>query len=153
MFFSWQAPDPQSLFNRLQDEMRDVVERVWHTGVSTRPFDGQSWGPQVDLYEHNDRYTVFLEVPGVKPNEIDVSYVGNSVTVRGRKEAPLETSEQVRLARGERRYGAFCRSIELPGDVDVGRTSAKFHAGVLELTIPKSELSRPRSVKIQVDEG
>ncbi len=150
--FAWQSPDPQSLFNRLQDEMRDVVQRVWHTGVSTRPFDGQSWGPRLDVYEHPDRYAVYVDVPGVNPNEIDVSHVGNSVTIRGRKEAPVEVNEQTRAIRGERHYGAFCRTIELPGDVDVARTAARCSGGVLELSIPKSEQSRPRSVRIQVGE-
>ena len=151
MMFPWPPPDPQSVLNKLQDEMRGVVDRVWHTGVSTRPFDGQEWAPLVDLYEHPDFYQVFMEVPGVNPNEIDVSYIGNTVTVRGRKDAVAEKTEHVFPIRAERRFGIFCRTVELPSGVDVAKTSARCEAGVLQLKIPKSESSKPRTVKIQVN--
>jgi HSP20 family protein len=151
--FPWPPPDPQSLFNKLQEEMRGAVDRVWHAGVSTRPFDGQEWAPPVDVFELTDHYRIFVEIAGVNPNELDVNYLGNTVTIRGRKDAPLEIGEQVQGLRTERRFGSFCRTIELPSGVDVSRTQAKCHSGILDLTIPKTESSRPKSVKIQVSEG
>ncbi|MEK6676941.1 MAG: Hsp20/alpha crystallin family protein [Planctomycetota bacterium] len=148
----WPIPDPQFFINRLQDEMNRVVERVWHGGISTRPFDGQEWGPAFDLYEYPDRFVLFVEVPGVHPNEIDVSHAANSVTIRGRKEPTTEINEQTRAVHAERRFGAFCRTVDLPAEVDSARVSAKFHGGVLEVTLPKPEANRPKSVKIEIQD-
>ena len=75
--------DPQQIFGTLQDEMNRVFERVWHGGISTRPFDGQPWAPAIDLYEHDDRYVLYVEVPGVEGSTVDVSCVGNTLTLRG----------------------------------------------------------------------
>jgi HSP20 family protein len=149
--FPWPPQDPESLLSRLQDEMQRVVERLWHTGVSTRPFDGQSWAPLIDVYELADGYRLYVEAPGVKPNEIEVSQVAGSLTIRGRKEPPLTPGNETRLVRAERRYGDFSRTVELPGDVDAKRISARFADGILEITVPKSEAAKPKSVKIQVE--
>jgi len=146
----WTSQNPQFSLGNLQDEMNKLVERVWHAGVSTGPFDGQKWAPTIDLYEHADHYTLMAELPGVTPAEVDVSYVGSSLTIRGRKEAPAVAGESARTIRAERRFGAFCRTVELPGDIDVDRVAARFEAGVLTVTIPKSATSRPRSVRIDV---
>lgn len=148
----WPRPDPDFILNRLQDEMARMVERVWHGGVSTRPFDGQEWAPAVDMVEHPDRYVIYFEVPGVHGNEIEVTHAGGAITVRGKKEPPAELSETVRGMKAERRYGSFMRSVELPADADANRMSARCTSGVLELTVPKSESARPKTVKVTVAE-
>jgi len=147
----WPMQDPEFFINRLQDEMGRLVERVWHGGVSTRPFDGQEWAPAIDMYEHPERYVLYVEVPGVHPNEIDVSHAGSTLTLRGRKEPTTETSEHVRPVRTERRFGSFCRTLDLPADVEASRLSARCTSGVLEISLPKTESSRPRSVRIDVE--
>jgi HSP20 family protein len=149
----WSRPDPEFILNRLQDEMSRMVERVWHGGLSTRPFDGQEWAPAVDIYEHPDRYVAYFEVPGVNGNEIEISHAAGSITIRGKKEPVTETGEHVRALRTERRFGAFLRAIDLPPDVDAGRLSARCTGGVLEITLPKSEAARPKTVKVTVTEG
>jgi HSP20 family protein len=134
----------------LQDEMNRLIERVWHSGVSTGPFDGQEWAPVIDLYEHPDHYTLFAEIPGVDGNSVELSYIEQSLTIRGEKIKPASIGDQDHPVRGERRFGEFCRTIELPRDIDADRLSARCHTGVLEVTIPKSEASRPKSIKIDV---
>lgn len=146
-------PDFQVSLGNLQDEMNRLFSRVWHGGVSTGPFDGQEWGPAIDLYEHDDRYTLFVEVPGIDGKSIDVSYVGTALTVRGEKVKPAGIAEDNRAIHRERRFGTFCRTIELPGDIVPEQLSAKCQAGVLEVTIPKSEASKPKAVKIEVEDG
>lgn len=148
----WNSQDPQFSIRNLQDDMNRLMERVWHAGVSMGPFDGQEWAPLVDLYEHADSYSLNVDIPGVDSDSIDVSYVGSTLTIRGNKQPP-EDDDQTRALRRERRFGAFCRAIDLPGDIDADRLTAKCHAGVLEIIIPKSASSRPRSVKINVEEG
>ena len=142
---------PASLGN-LQEEMNRLLDRVWHGGLSTGPFDGQEHAPPIDLYEYEDRYVVFVEVPGVDASTVNVSYVESSLTIRGDKIAPAKTEDASRVRR-ERHFGTFSRVIELPGEIDADGLSAACRAGVLEVTVPKTETSRTKSVKIDVQEG
>jgi len=134
--------------NNLQDEMGRILERVWHAGVSTGPLDGQKWAPFIDIHEFADHYTLYAEVPGVDRGGAEITFINNVLTIRGEKNSPPEAGQAVRALRNERRFGAFCRSIELPGDVDADRVSAAFQSGVLVVTLPKLESSKPRSIKI-----
>jgi len=143
--------DPQQTLTNLQDEFNRLVERVWHAGVSTGPLDGQEWAPVLDMFEHRDRYTLYAELPGVDANEVEITQAGGSLTIRGEKRRPVVPSDQQRQLRGERRYGSFRRTVSLPEGIDGDRLSARCHAGVLEISIPKSESAKPKSVKIQVD--
>jgi HSP20 family protein len=144
--------DPQISLGNLQDEFNRLVERVWHAGVSTGPLDGQEWAPVVDLYEHDEGYVLYAEVPGVEANEIDITQTGNTLTIRGEKRRPSGVADKERGIRRERRYGAFCRSVELPPGIDGDRLSARCTGGVLEITLPKKEAYKPKSVRIKVDE-
>lgn len=145
-------PNPQASLGALQDEMSRLMERVWHAGVSTGPFDGQEWAPFIDLYEFPDRYAMYVEVPGVEAKQIEVTYVGATLTIKGERRSPLAGQGDVRPLRNERRFGGFCRKVELPEDVDADRLSAKCHGGILEIAIPKSADSMPKAVKIDVSE-
>ncbi len=145
--------DPQLSLGYLQDEMGRLLQRVWHAGLSTGPFDGQQWAPVIDMYEQDDRYTLFVEMPGVDPEEVEVTHVGQTLTVCGEKRRPSSVGDSDRPVCSERRYGTFCRNVELPGGVEAARLSAKCRAGVLVITIPKSESSKAKSVKIRIEEG
>ena len=145
--------DTQLSLSNLQDEMNRLFERIWHAGVSTRPFDGQQWAPVVDLYEYDDRYVLYAEIPGVDGSAVELSYLDHALTIRGEKSKPGAVGEAERPVRGERRYGTFCRTVEVPPDINADKLSAKCQAGVLEVTIPKSEASRPKAVKIDVQES
>ena len=142
--------DPQQLFGTLQDEMNRVFDRVWHGGISTRPFDGQQWAPALDVYEYPDRFVVHVEVPGIDGNSVDVSCVGNTLTIRGEKRLPMEVTAETPSLYRERRYGCFCRAVELAGKIVVDQVAARCQNGVLEITVPKSESERPRSVRVEV---
>jgi len=137
--------------SNLQEEMNRLFERLWHAGLSTGPFDGQQWAPLIDLYEHPDHYTLYAEIAGVDGGSVDVSYVGSSLTIRGEKTKPSDVVDADRPIRRERRFGTFCRTIELPGGIDAEKLSAKCQAGVLRIIIPKSEASRPKAIKIEVE--
>jgi len=139
---------PMSLGN-LQDEMNRLFARVWHGGISTPPFDGQEYAPHVDVYEYDDRYVLLVELPGVDAGAVEVCYLANTITVRGEKSKPADADEARRIRR-ERRFGRFMRTIELPGEIDPERLAAKCHAGILEITVQRTETSRAKSVKINV---
>ena len=108
--------DTQLSLSNLQDEMYRLFGRIWHAGLSTGPFDGQKWAPFVDLYEYDDRYTLYAEVPGVEGNEVDLTHIGHALTIRGEKVRPAGLDEDKRPIHGERRFGVFSRTIDLPAD-------------------------------------
>jgi HSP20 family protein len=145
--------ETQQALGTLQDEMNRMFERVWHAGLSTPPLDGQQWAPTIDIYEHDDRFVMYVEMAGVEAEDVDVSHIGNSLTIRGEKRPPAGIEEGTPSLQKERRFGTFCRTIELPGGVDADKVTARCHCGVLEVTVPKSEVNRPKSIKIDVDEG
>lgn len=151
-FFSLRPDRPISL-SGMQDEMNHLIERVWHSGLSAGPFDGQEWAPPVDIYDEPERYVVHLEVPGVDPASINVTHVGREMTVRGNKPTPYDEESPAKQVRNERRFGSFCRTIDLPADVDAEGLSADCSGGILTISMPKSETSRPKSVKVNVEDG
>lgn len=146
--------DMQFSLSGLQDEINRLAERVWHAGLSTGPLDGQPWAPVIDLYEYPDRYTLFAEIPGVDSSSVDLNYIEHSreLTVRGDKIRSEDVSETDRPMRGERRFGAFSRTVTLPADIVADKLTAKCHNGVLVVTIPKTEASRPKAIRVEVEE-
>ncbi len=133
----------------LQEEMNRLFERLWHAGVSTPPFDGQPWGPVVDTYEFDDRYVFHVELPGLGAEEVSISYLDGSLTIQGEKNQPAEMEEARRTLRRERRFGAFRRTLEIPGEVDADRISARCRRGVLEIVVPKARGDQPRTIKVE----
>ena len=140
--------DASLSLGNLQDEMGHLLERVWHAGLSTGPLDGQKWAPHLDLYEYADHYTLFAELPGVDRAGVELTFLNNVLTIRGEKNAPPEAQQSLRSLRKERRYGPFCRSVELPGDVDADRVNAEVDKGLLIVRLPKLASSKPREIKI-----
>lgn len=136
----------------LQDEVNRLLNRVWHAGLSTGPFDGQEYAPLIDIYEHLDHFTVHVELPGVDPNQVEVSVLGGSLTICGEKVRTEEEGEAHRALKRERRFGSFARVVELPSGTEADGLKAKCNGGVLEITIPKSQASRPKSIKIDVQD-
>lgn len=142
--------DAQLSLGNLQDEMNHLLARVWHTGVSTGPLDGQEWAPVIDMEEFADRYELYVEVPGVDGSSVELSYVANELTICGEKSRPTGANDSDRSVRRERRFGTFCRRIAMPSDIESEKLSASCRNGVLVVSIPKSESNRPKPIKISV---
>ena len=108
------------------------------------------WVPAVDVAERNDAYLVYLELPGVDAQAIDISFEQNVLTVRGSKPASFESQAQaeLRVYAAERVAGAFERSIRLPEFVDGERIAASFVNGVLTIPVPKAKAAPPRKIEI-----
>lgn len=128
-----------SLFDRLMREFDE--EWTW-------PSARRGWMPALDVHETDDEYTVTVELPGARKEDITVEFSEGVLTVRGEKKSEREEKQEKRRF-VERRYGTFSRSFSLPGDADGDRIEASFQDGVLTLTIPKSEAARPRTVSIK----
>ena len=110
--------------------------------------DEGRWSPMVDVYEKDDAFVVKAEIPGVKAEEIELSVLGDVLTIQGERkhEAEAETGKTHRV---ERAYGAFSRQILLPASVDGGAIRATYKNGVLEVNLPKKAEAKPREVKIE----
>ena len=80
----------------MRDEFERMLDRVWHSGLSTAPLDGQDWAPRLDVYDQPDGYHVRVEVPGLRADDVEVSILGNVLTIKGTKVMPEQSGEAVR---------------------------------------------------------
>jgi HSP20 family protein len=102
----------------------------------------------VDILQTDTTITVKATIPGVKPEEVDISISGETLTIKAEKKEEQEFKEK-EYVRKENRYGLISRSITLPVEVDADRAEAMFDNGILTFTIPKSEKSKPKQIKVQ----
>lgn len=111
----------------------------------------RGWIPALDVVERADAYLIAVEVPGVDPTAIDVSFEHNVLTVRGSKPMGFEIGkdEELRVYSAERVLGNFERSVRLPEFVDGENIAAEFQHGVLFLTVPKMKAAQPRKIEIR----
>lgn len=138
--------------------LRDMMGRLMENAfVSPEQwFGGENYGrlPAVDLSEDNDNYVIRAELPGWKPEDIDITCEGNTVSLSGQWNEEAEEGEpNTRWHHREMRHGSFQRSISLPTDVQVDKAQADFENGVLTLTLPKSEAVKPKQIKIGGKQG
>ncbi|MEW6137591.1 MAG: Hsp20/alpha crystallin family protein [Thermodesulfobacteriota bacterium] len=111
--------------------------------------EGRRFVPAFDVSETDEELLVKGDIPGVAPNDVNVSVAGNVLTVRGeRKEEREEKTESVH--RIERSFGSFSRSFTLPTHVDVDNIKATYKNGTLELRLPKAERSKRKTIKVDV---
>lgn len=104
----------------------------------------------LDIYHSPDALTIRANIPGAKPEEVNVSVTGDTLTIKGEIKDEAEVKREDYIYR-ERRFGTFGRSITLPDGLDTDKVEAKFDNGMLTLTIPKAEEIKPRQIKIKVD--
>jgi HSP20 family protein len=119
---------------------------------SENELTSSSWAPAVDIYETENEVVLKAELPEVDPKAIEIHAENNVLTVKGERNLSDEVREE-NYHRIERTYGSFSRSFTLPGTVDPTKINAKYKDGVLKLTIPKKEESKPRQVNIEVEAG
>jgi HSP20 family protein len=102
----------------------------------------------IDMYETKDQVVVKAALPGLKPEETEVTIVGDTLTIRGESKEDKEIKEE-NYIRKERRFGSFARSVTLPAGLKADKAEATFENGVLTLQIPKSEEVKPKSIKVK----
>ena len=109
------------------------------------------WVPALDVIEKRDAYLIAMELPGIDPASIDISFEQNVLTVRGTKPLGFDLDEktEVRVYAAERVSGSFERSIRLPEFVDGENIGAEHRHGVLFLTVPKAQAARAKKIAIK----
>ena len=134
----------------LREAMSQLMEESFVQPTAAQ--GGKKFVPALDLSETADGYLVEAALPGVKPEDVEITVENNVLTIKG--EARQEVDEQKRnFHRVERRFGSFQRTIGLPTTVKADAIKADLTNGVLRLEIPKAEEVKPRKISVNVGEN
>jgi len=133
------------------ERVRREMDRLFDRLSEWRPpfFRGEEgkWMPTVDVSETTKEIIVKAELPGIDPNDIDVSVTGNTLRIQGERKQETE-EEGESFHKVERSYGAFLRSIQLPAEIDPDKVKATYDKGVLTLKMPKTEAETAKKIQI-----
>ena len=139
--------EPFAEIARLRREM-DTFSDLFFRGLpKSREFPAGVF-PLINLTETKDNYYIRAELPGMKAGDIELQVIGRSLTIYGERKIPSE-GENVKYHRSEREAGKFSRIIGLPGEIDADKVQAKISDGLLTITLPKAEASKPKRIAIQ----
>jgi HSP20 family protein len=132
-----------------QDEMlRMNMARAYRPG---RQFEGgasvAAWAPAVDISERKDAYVVAVELPGVKIDDLEITFEDGLLTIQGERHFARDV-EGEKVHRAERRHGAFRRSITLPSHVEVDKIDASTEDGVLQVLVPKAQEVQAKRIMV-----
>lgn len=130
----------------LHNEMDDLFDSFFK-GLD-RPFSGYKAWPAIDVAEQDNAIVVRAEVPGCKADDVDISVYGNTLIISGEKKQSEEKKEKG-YYHIESSYGSFRREVTLPTDVDPAKVEAACKDGVLNITLPKAEVSKAVKVKVK----
>ena len=132
--------------------LQEQFNRLFNESFRNQPEESAltTWAPAVDIYETPNELVVKADLPDVNDKDIDVRVESNLLTIRGERKFEKSVSEENYL-RVERTYGAFSRSFSLPNTVNAESIGAEYKNGVLTVTLPKREESKPRQVKVTVN--
>lgn len=132
------------------DDLRDFFrpERwpMWPSSRAFRMLEEQT--AAIDMFEQNGNVVVKAEMPGIDPEKIDVTVVGDELRISGEREEEKEVKEE-NFYRSERTYGRIHRSLTLPTGVDPDKVSASVKNGVLEVTLPKKPAASGKKIEVK----
>jgi HSP20 family protein len=148
------APVPSDALS-LRDMMNQLMENAvinpeqWFADWS--PVRGAG-APAIDVAENSDAYVIKAALPGWKPENVDITFEGGTLTLKGEvnedSNGDADRNGGTTWHRREIRRHSFVRSVTLPADVEVDKAKAEFENGVLTLTLPKAEVVKPKQIKI-----
>jgi HSP20 family protein len=129
--------------------LRRTVDRLFDNSSTDNAWaHSATWGLAVDVVENKDDFIVKASVPGIKPEDLDISYASDTLTIKGEVKTENEVEENQYHLR-ERRYGSFSRSINLPTKIKDDAIEASYQNGVLSLRLPKAEEIKPKRIAIK----
>jgi len=131
------------------DPFRDLkaVEEEFDR-LAGRAFSRNAWVPALDVRENEERFEVTMDLPGLHPEQVSVTFEDGMLSVTGRRELASDEKGET-WHRIERSYGTFARSIRLPQTADTERIEASFDNGVLTVAVPKVEQAKPRTIEVK----
>jgi HSP20 family protein len=138
-------------------EMMALRNRIDHLIQSTFTRPRGEWfatifdEPALDMYESEGRIKLDVPLPGVKPEEVELTISGNTLTIKGERKAKEEVKDE-HYYRHEMRYGAFTRTVTLPETADMEQPEATFENGVLTVSFSKAATVQPKRIEIKAEE-
>ncbi|WDT77345.1 MAG: Hsp20/alpha crystallin family protein [Candidatus Manganitrophus sp.] len=142
--------EPLKDFVTLQDRMNQFLSDTLNNYDTENGRLVQDWVPAVDVYEDAEAIQLKAELPGMEMKEIEVRIENNALEIRGEKKIE-QTEKKENYHRIERVFGRFSRSFRLPNTVAQDKIKAKYDRGILTITLPKREETKPRSITVQVE--
>ncbi len=141
--------NPLGEMARLDRDLDRVFGRLLRTPIEPL-LATSAWVPTTDVIKRGEDLVIRAELPGLKPEDVDVSVAEGLLTIKGERHTESESGEGGYLLR-ERRFGSFERSVTIPSSVDTSSISADFRDGVLEVTVPKAvAMTGPKAIKVEV---
>jgi HSP20 family protein len=139
--------DPFGEFEQVTDRMRRLLDRTFGDVWGARmPLERGGWSPVADIEEKDDQYVVQAELPGVKPEDVNIELIGNELSITG--EVREEQREGV-VRRRMRRYGRFDFRVALPNQPDANKVDANLEDGILTVRVPKAEKAQRRQISVK----
>jgi HSP20 family protein len=142
---TWGFRRPSDELDRLRRRMNELYGAVSGDAISM-PAAGVF--PLTNVTEDSSNYYVRAELPGMKPDELNIQVTSDGISISGERKIP-EEGNGVRYHRREREAGKFSRSINLPSEIDVKAVEASLDNGILTITIQKAEVAKPRKITVK----
>jgi len=113
-----------------------------------RAFSRDTWVPPLDVRESEDRFEVTVDLPGLGPGDVNVTFEDGMLSISGKRQFESEDKGDT-WHRIERGFGTFARSLRLPQTADPEKIEASFDKGVLKVSVPKTEQAKPRTIEVR----
>ncbi|MGB9800380.1 MAG: Hsp20/alpha crystallin family protein [Thermanaerothrix sp.] len=133
---------------REMERMEREMDRLFETFFPRRRRFFEVEFPPMNVWTNPEGAVVTVELPGVNPEQIEVSVVGDTLTLRGKRVAE-DLPEGARYQRRERFQGEFARSLQLPFTIDADHVEAQYENGILTITLPRAEADKPKRITVQ----
>ena len=130
--------------------MRNAMDHLFESSFfapGTPWLQNVTWDLALDVSETNGEFLVKASLPGINPDDLEITYEGKVLTIKGETKEEKEVEDR-RYHLRERRYGSFSRSVTLPATVDADHIEASYEAGVLTLHLPKVEEAKPKRIQV-----
>lgn len=143
--------DPFKEVERIQRDMNSLLGGSLMANLPSRDSSlyDQVFNPAVDLEESDDKYTLKVDLPGVDKKDIELTVEDNSIAIKGEKKEERKDKDKGAL-RTERFYGRFYREVAFPLGIDNSKITADYTNGVLQITVPKKEETKPKQIKVDI---
>jgi HSP20 family protein len=130
----------QNMMDRFFEDWRPSSDEFWRSGANALA---------LDVHEDDQAYTITTELPGVKPDDINVRQEDDYIVIEAETRSQTEGDQNKRPLVQERRYGHYSRRFRLPQNVNFEKSGATYQDGVLTLTLPKAPEAQPRTIPVR----
>ena len=145
--------NPNRSYLSMQDTMNSLVNALFNSDFSTEAADNGEYAPRMDMKETENAYSVKLTMPGIDKDNIDISITDGVLTIKGEtKEDEENKDENGKWLVREHKHYTYYRSVRLPSEVQADKAEAEYKNGILNLTLPKAEEVKPKSIPVKISD-